>query len=79
MSGKSPRHTVRGLFAGLFLGLGAALMLFVYGVLAVDGLVLAAFAVGGMAVGAGLGASVPTMRAHRAATRQAAAVAKPAA
>jgi len=27
------RHPVRGLFAGLFLGIGAALLLFVFGVL----------------------------------------------
>ena len=30
---KARRHPVRGFFAGLFLGIGAALLLFVFGVL----------------------------------------------
>ena len=49
---KARRHPVRGFFAGLFLGIGAALLLFVFGVLpftlAMLGIVTAVGVVGGV-------------------------------
>jgi hypothetical protein len=52
MTTKVRRHPVLGLFAGLFLGLGLALILFVFGVLTVTvmwlGILMAAFAVLGV-------------------------------
>lgn len=45
------RHSVRGLFGGLFLGVGLVLMLFVYGVLTVNAYTWLGFAVGGAVLG----------------------------
>ena len=45
------RHPFRGLFAGLLLGLGVVLMVFVYGALPMTVLNLALFVIGGAVLG----------------------------
>jgi len=45
------RHPVRGFFAGLFLGVGAALLLFVFGVLPFTLVMLGIITVVGIVVG----------------------------
>jgi multisubunit Na+/H+ antiporter MnhB subunit len=45
------RHPIVGFFAGLLLGLGLAIMLFIYGVLPISLIVLGALLVGGAVLG----------------------------
>lgn len=63
---KVDRHPVRGVVAGLVLGLGAALLLFVFGVVPMTLLWLALVVVAGAALGLVLAYVVPPR--HRVAT-----------
>lgn len=57
------RHPVRGAFAGLLLGLGVVLMLFVYGVLLISVVTLAVFALAGAVLGWALARFTPPRHA----------------
>ncbi len=60
------RHPVRGFFAGLMLGLGLAIMLFIYGVVPITALWFLVLVLGGMALGVVLAYVVPVR--HKVAT-----------
>ena len=51
MASQVHRHPVRGFFAGLMLGIGLAVMLFIYGVVPMTPVWLVALVVGGIAFG----------------------------
>ena len=60
---KARRHPVRGFFAGLFLGIGAALLLFVFGVLPFTLAMLGIVTAGGVVVGVVLAYVAPVRSA----------------
>jgi hypothetical protein len=60
---KARRHPVRGFFAGLFLGVGAALLLFVFGVLPFTLAMLGIVTAAGVVVGVVLAYVAPVRSA----------------
>jgi hypothetical protein len=62
MSTTTRRHPFLGLFAGLLLGLGIAVMLVIYGVVPISILVLVGLLVGGAALGLVLAYLAPARR-----------------
>ena len=59
---KRRHHPIMGFFAGLFLGLGAALILFVFGVIPLTVVWLVSLVVGGIVIGIVLGYLLPSRR-----------------
>jgi hypothetical protein len=59
---KTRRHPVMGLFAGLFLGLGLVMLLFVFGILAMTWMWLVVFTLGCAALGIVLAYATPVRR-----------------